>query len=417
MSDWSRNLIPRLTAMALTIAVLTAPMLIAAGETGTSTAPGATGASSSADASGDAAGNSSVDAAGDSTGVTAATDAVPSPVPSSREEAETTIASLSQQEADIYAQLFQLNLDIQASESERVVAQRSLDDLRAQSERLRQEIAETRTSRENNMEALRALLTAWQRSGPGSSLEMLLDASDLADFLRRVNLLSDFSDNVERIDAEIEQDEIQLEARQDALVESETRAEEAVLRIEALIAQKDALRAEQETLMAALAEQRSAAEDWLAGLDAAWQALKPRFPTASAVFAAAMSEGAFPEDAVSVSVTLEGIAATLPEAVLAGTLKANADFPDLMFRFDETGVHVTDSNGELLLDGAFEPYEEKQLLFVPETGTFRGMPLEPEALSELFSEGNLIFDLTPVLAFGRITAVRTEPGLLVLTLR
>jgi hypothetical protein len=84
----------------------------------------------------------------------------------------------------------------------------------------------------------------------------------------------------------------------------------------------------------------------------------------------------------------------------------------MLFAFHPGLVEISLPEKNLVLSGTFIILEGHTLKFQPKEGSFYGMPLEPGAIEELFSEGDLLLNLEPLLAGNSVNALEVKEGYL-----
>jgi len=77
-------------------------------------------------------------------------------------------------------------------------------------------------------------------------------------------------------------------------------------------------------------------------------------------------------------------------------INENSNLADMKFSFEKDLVRIEIPDNNLVLEGTFVIREKTALEFVPESGTFYNMALEPESIEELFRNGPMIIDFEKV---------------------
>lgn len=332
-----------------------------------------------------------------------------------REAAERLEAVLDEEQT-VLAALFTLEQEIESARQEAAEAEDRIRILEQERTAVLGRIDEETASLESHRRVLGSLLAAYQKTGPGTFLGILLEAQDLSDFLRRLNLLRDFSRRSGEAVADIDEARSRLEQEQAALAGRLASLAAKQEELAAAIGEGEALVLEQEAYLASLEEERGRYEGLLADASFAWQALKPVFAQASAGFSDLASSGGLPEDAVRTAFTLQGLQAYITDDAFNGAIESHPDLPAMAFTFGDGWVVLAIPERQLALRGRFTVDDQRILSFEASEGTFYGLPLEQASLRTLFDEGGLALDLGPLLEGGRVLGADTRAGELVLSI-
>lgn len=110
-------------------------------------------------------------------------------------EVKEKLSVISEEEKEILQNLFILAQEIEIAELEEKKLANEIDLINKEIKALEDAIAEGGLAYEKKRESLKQVLKSYQRMGPGSFLEIILDSDSLSTFLHRVNILRDLTKN------------------------------------------------------------------------------------------------------------------------------------------------------------------------------------------------------------------------------
>ncbi|NDL68255.1 coiled-coil domain-containing protein [Anaerotalea alkaliphila] len=332
-------------------------------------------------------------------------------------ETEGRIAAIGTEERTVMETLLAMEEEIQAValEAERIAGR--VNTLKGEVEDLDGKVEREQESFRRNRETLQAVVQIYQKNGPGTFLEILLDSEDLTSFLRRVNILRDLLRNTGILMERLEESAALLEQMREGIAGRLALVEQEQARLRETLREKVALKEEREAYLASLEEQRYAYEAYLAEVRYAWEEVKPLFVLASAGFSRAVAAGSLPEEALEIEASFASITVRIREEVLNQLILDRPELPELAFGFEEERVRVSAVGETLVLKGRFVLAGENRLEYRAEEGTFLNLPLGEAALGELFAAGPLELDLAPLADGNRVTAVESVPGMMLLKVR
>jgi peptidoglycan hydrolase CwlO-like protein len=309
--------------------------------------------------------------------------------------------------------LFAQEQKIGAIAKEETVIAREIETLNRRIAGLQKSISNDEIAYIQKKEDLKQLLQSYQWMGPGSYLGMILESNDLADFLRRLNILRDITRNTGKLIEQLQNskekqaaDKIKLTGELSALKSKQARFNELLDKEKKLI---KALEAQ----MASLAEERENYRKYLTDLKNTWDELKPLFSSAVKAFSGLMEKGDLPQGSFKLTVGFMSLKGSITDKALNEIIARDPSYPQTLFSFEQGHVEMSMPDKNLILNGRFMIQGENAIKYQVDKGSFYGIPLESGALKELFQDGDLVINCNPLLLDGyTIDSVETMDGYL-----
>ncbi len=311
-------------------------------------------------------------------------------------EAEEKLKGISEEEQKTLEELFRLTQEIDALELEIERLSGEIKLIEEEIDRLDGAIVKEEQDYKEQLKLLEQVLVSYQRGGPATYLELLLQAKDLSGFLDRINLLKDISKNVSELLDDIEVAKQRLAEQKTHLEEEYLLLEEKEEALKEPLREKNRLATEQEEYLEALKEEKLKYEEHLANLKLMWSDLKGIFSSVVDEFSRIIGEGHFTMEDLNLSFQLFSITGSVTDKTFNRILKEHSTLPEIVFRFQQDNIRMEIPEKHLVLNGRFEVSGTSALLFVPESGSFYGMPLEQASIEELFAQGPLLIDFEAV---------------------
>lgn len=277
---------------------------------------------------------------------------------------------------------------------------------------LQRAISEEEMAYDQKKEDLKQLLQSYQKMGPGSYLEIILDSSDLTDFLRRLNILRNITRNTDKLMQKLQSIKEKQEADQTKLNGTLTSLKGKQAEFAEAVAKENLLKKDLEAQLASLLVERDNYQQYLTELQNQWAELIILFSTAVKEFSTLMEEGKLPPDSFKVDVNFLSIKGSITDKALNQIIAGNPGLPQILFRFEEGNVELSVNEKSLILNGTFIIQDGKALKLQVTEGSFHGLPLESEALKELFQNGDLVINFTSLLRGFSLVSVETMNGYL-----
>jgi peptidoglycan hydrolase CwlO-like protein len=325
-------------------------------------------------------------------------------------EEEEKLAEISKEQREILQSLFTLTQEIEVLESAEKkfahdieAAYRELKDLEAG-------IASEEINYAKNQEALKRFLKIYQKLGPGSYLEIIMDSDSLSTFLRRLNTLRDLTRNAGKLLEVLEESKNKLSLEKLKLSEKLALIQDKQKQSKEALTQKLMLKKDREDYLLSLNEESRFYQEQLTNMKKMTEELKPLLSKAIEEFSDIIEDGGLSADAVKTSVTIFGIKGTLEEKTFNDIISKHTGLSGMEFTFDIDRIQVRIPEKQFELYGKFEIKEENVLSFQPEGGSFYGMPLKLGYIEGLLNDGVLAIDLKPLLGRNVLQYIKLQEG-------
>lgn len=327
-------------------------------------------------------------------------------------EIEEKLSGISVKEKEILENLFTLVQEIELMEAEEKELSLGVENINREIKTLEAAIAEGEVNYKKKQNSLEQVLKSYQRMGPGSYVEIILDSDDLGTFLQRVNILKDLTRNTGELLDQLEASGEKLSKEKTKLAENLVSAKEKQELAKAAIAKKMALKRELESYLTSLKGEKQHYQEQLAGIQKVWGELKPLFSDAAKEFTRIIEKGSLPSNALRITFSLFDVRGAIDDKIINKVISEQGELPNMIFSFHPGKVEISLPKKNLMLSGTFIIMEGHTLKFQAQEGSFFGMPLAPGSIEELFGEGDLELNLEPLLAGNVIHSVEIKEGYL-----
>lgn len=325
-------------------------------------------------------------------------------------EIQDKLNSITEEEREILEFLFIQVQEIDELERENKRITEDIESMKIDIENIEERIEKEEKSYEKNLLALESILKSYQRMGPGSYLEIIIKSENLTDFIHRVNILRDLTKNTGDLLSTIEESKETLLAEKTNLDDKLNLLEEKQDELRETIDKKQELVKEKEEYLESLAGDRELYIERLEYLSLMMDEVKKILGEFTRGFAKIIEEGEFPEDAVQESITLKGIKGTIEEKVFNQVINNFDWMPKLEVKFYDGIIQLKAPDKKLILSGKFEIEGGQILKFVPEEGSFFGMPLEKGTIEDLFQDGDFTLNFEPLIGKNILKSVEIKEG-------
>ncbi len=327
-------------------------------------------------------------------------------------EIEEKLSGITEEEKDILKNLFTLSQEIELMELEEKQLSQDVETINKEIGDMQGAIDEGEKSYAKKQESLKQVLRSYQRMGPGSFMEIILDSDSLSTFLQRINTLRDLTRNTGELLENLEASGEKLKTDKALLSEKLLLVEERQKQAREALAKKVELKGEKEEYLASLKGERLYYQEHLANIEKVWTELKPLFSDAAREFSRIIKEGNIPSEALKISFSFTEARGAIADSVINKVVAEQSTLTDIVFSFHPGRVEISMPEQYLLLSGTFVIEEGHTLRFQAEEGSFYGMPLEKGSIEELLSKGDLVLDIEPLLAGNSINALEIKEGYL-----
>lgn len=308
-------------------------------------------------------------------------------------EANEKLKEISEQEQETLEKLFSITQEIEEMEREEARITEEIKMIESEIEQLDLSIRREEENYNNYLDLLKQVLVSYQRGGPASYIDIILRAEDLSLLINSLNLIKDISKNTGELLNSIEESRTELERRKQNLSESIDKLNAKKEELKESMEAKQKLADKLEDFLNSLAEEKEKYEEQLNNLKLVWENLKELFKEFVDEFTEIISEGYFSLDDLNLKFNLFYIEGSINEDTFNSIINDNSKLVKMYFHFDDDIIRIEIPDFSLVLKGNFVIRNDASLEFVPESGTFYNMALEPESVEELFKNGPMIFDL------------------------
>lgn len=306
--------------------------------------------------------------------------------------------------------LFAQEQKIGAMEKAEEGIDRDIEGLNQQIAGLQRSIAEEEMVYAQKKEGLRQLLQSYQKMGPGSYLEIILESNDLSDFLHRLNLLSNMTSNTEKLLMQLQSSKEKQAADQAKLTGELASLKDKQVHLNESMAKEKQLKKDLEDDLASLSTEREKYQKDLIDLQNKWAELKPSFSKAVKELSGIIEEEKLPLDAFKLTYDFSSIKVSIADDALNKMIAEDPGFPQMVFSFQPGNVEMRVPDKNLILEGTFVIQGGNNLKFQVKDGRFNGIPLEIGSINELFQDGDLVINLSPVLGSYTLNSLVIRDG-------
>lgn len=328
-----------------------------------------------------------------------------------------TLTGITKEEKQVLQGLFTLAQEIEVMESAEKNLAKEIEQTNQELADLEMTIAEEEANYERNQDALKSVYKIYQKMGPGSYLEIMMDSDNLSTFLRRLNTFRDLTRNTGRLLEKLELSKSKLAAEKVKLSEKLVQIKESQVQSKEALAKKLKLKEEKEAYLAALKDKSTLYQEYLTSLQTMVTDLKALLSKSAKELAKIIADGSLPRDTIKITFSIFNIKGTIDEKTFNEIISKQPNLSKLVFAFNEDEIEISIPEKNLVLTGDFVIQEENKLSFRAEKGSFYGMPLEPEYIEELLGEGELVLDLKPLLGKNILQAIRLKDGTIELNIK
>lgn len=327
------------------------------------------------------------------------------------------LTGISEEEKEVLKTLFTLSQEISAAEREEKQLADDIETINSEIKDTESAISNEEAAYKKNQEALKKILKSYQRMGPGSFLEIILNSDSLASFLLRLNILRDITRNTGELLGTLKESKGKLTAERSELAAKLAMVEEKQKQSEETLVKMLKLKEENEQYLASLKGEKEYYEKYLAGIQEMLRELKPFFAEAVMEFSQIMNDGSLTRNAVKISFSFFSIKGLIEEKSFNDVISKQPKLSEMTFAFHPDKIEMSLPSENLVLSGKFVILEENKLKLQVEEGSFYGMPLEAGTLDELLEDGDIVIDLKPLLGKYTLKSVHIREGYLELAIR
>ncbi|MDR7855581.1 MAG: hypothetical protein RIN63_03155 [Tissierella sp.] len=330
----------------------------------------------------------------------------------STSEIQQKLDSISHEEREILEFLFLQVQEIEEMERESIRINEEIHIMTKEIDGLEENILKEETKYDENLNALESILKSYQRMGPASFLEIILDSDNLNSLIRRINLIRDLTRNTGNLLEDTEEAKERLLGEKLNLDQKLELLEERQKALEESLEQKQKLVAEKEAYLESLAGDKDLYMQRLEYVAMLMEEIKQILADFTKEFSRIIQDGNLPMDAVKETITLRGVKGTIDEKTFNDIIASYKSLPYMEIRFKDGEIELNAPDKKLSLAGQFNIVDGQTLQFEAERGSFYDMPLEKGTIEELFKEGYFILNLEPLIGGNIIKSVEIKKGYL-----
>jgi peptidoglycan hydrolase CwlO-like protein len=327
-------------------------------------------------------------------------------------EIKEKLSGISEVEKEILQNLFTLSQEIELMELEEKKLSQDVEAINSDIRGMQAAIEESERRYDHKQESLKQVLRSYQRMGPGSFMEIILESDSLSTFLQRVNTLRDLTRNTGELLDQLETSGENLKKDKAILSEKLLSVEERQKQAREALAKKVDLKREKEEYLASLMGERTYYQEHLTNIERVWTELKPLFSDTAKEFSRIIEEGNIPVSALKTSFSFTEVRGAIEDDIINKVVSEQSTLPKMVFSFHTDRVEISLPEKYLILSGTFVIQDGHTLKFQAQEGSFYGMPLEAGSMEDLLSKGDLVLDIEPLLAGNSINDLEIKEGYL-----
>ncbi len=322
------------------------------------------------------------------------------------------LTEITQEEKEILQQLFDITQEIdEAQRQEEEVAKEAAllsEEITTISNRLKKE----EESYNNKRGILQEVLRGYQRRGAASYLHVIISSRSLGDLLKRLNIIREFTRGSGVLLQELEESKEGLQTEGALLEERRAKLENLELELKDRIAENQRLTEELEVSLVALGEEGQYYQENLQLLQKEWRELSLSLTGLRETITNVIKAGSLSPDVLKITYSLFNARVAIEEQDFNSIFKGNSTLSMLEFKFIEDKVIMSVPEKGLELMGSFTVRSGNNLELMVEGGHFYDMPLKQESIDDLFKEGPIIIDLSPITEGNSIRSIGIFDGYL-----
>lgn len=308
------------------------------------------------------------------------------------EDTQGKLDEITEEEKEVLNDLFAVTQRIESLEAEEKKMNQDIEELQEQITDIQNELVDKQKLYDEKLSVLEQVLAIYQRGGPASYLEILLNADSLSTFLKSINAIKDISHNVGELLDTLKKEKNILNEEKEKLEEKETQLQNTKDALAKNLEDSRQLKKQREEYLISLQEQRVHYEQYLSVLKSMWGEASQLFTQIVAEITRVVAEGYLTYEDLNLTAGLISMRGTIYQEEFNQILKDNSDLPDDIFRFEHGEVILEVPDMQLVLQGNFVIDGKTAIRYEVTSGTFYGMPLDEISIRELFEKGPLLLD-------------------------
>ncbi|NLY46568.1 MAG: hypothetical protein GX053_11390 [Tissierella sp.] len=256
-----------------------------------------------------------------------------------------------------------------------------------------------------NLSILEEIFKIYQRMGPASYLEIILESKDISDFLRRINVIRDLARNTDDILNSIEEVKEILVEEKNNLNEKLIIIEEKQKDLKETLDNKSKRIEEQEEYLRSLETDREYYEMYLNSLQEMMVEVEDLFANLKKQLPGIIANSYIPLESLTPKLSLQGIRLTISEMLFNEILGSQDDLPDIEFEFKSDIISMFIDEYNIIVSGKFSIYKRHSIEFIIEEVRYYDFLLEEKTIKDLIGE-SIIFDFEGLLEGSSIKNIK-----------
>lgn len=322
---------------------------------------------------------------------------------------EEKLSSISEEEKIIIEELFIQLQEIEALERDYKAISKEIEELKEDVSDLEIKIELIEDEYNEKLILLEELLKSYQRMGPGSYLEIILESKDLSDFLRRINVIRDLARNTDSVLKATDEIKEGLIDEKDKLDEKLSLIEERQRNLRETLDNKSKLVQEQEDYLRSLESDREYYEMYLTSLEKMMVELEDMFYKLKKELPTIIANSYIPLESLNPRLSLQGIRLTISEELFNNILGNHDDLPSIDFDFSKESIIMNIQDHNIVLQGYFSIYEGHSIEFIIQEVKYHDFFLEEKTIRDLIGD-SILFDFQAILEGSSIKDIKIFDG-------
>ena len=263
------------------------------------------------------------------------------------------LIDISEEEKQILQSLFTLTQEIEIMEREEKVINQELEMANQEIIRLESVIAGEEANYEKNQEALERVFKIYQKMGPGSYLEIIMDSDNLSTLLKRLNIMRDLTRNTGKLLEMLEVSKDKLSSEKTQVAEKLALIKERQRQSKEALAKKLKLKEDKDAYLASLNAESKLYQEYLANMQKMLSELKVLLSEAAKAFSGIIADGSLPRDAIKITISLFNVKGKIDEETFNNILAKQASLSEMEFAFNNDEIKISIPKKQLVLSGDF----------------------------------------------------------------
>lgn len=309
---------------------------------------------------------------------------------------EEQLSTITQEEKLIIEQLFIGLQEIEGLERDYLAINKEIESLKIDVSDLEINIDKEEDKYNQNLIILEEILKSYQRMGPASYLEIILESKDISDFLRRINIIRDLARNTDNILNSIEDTKEILVEEKNILSEKLKAIEEKQRQLRETLDNKSKRVQEQEEYLRSLESDREYYEIYLASLQVMMVELEDLFNKLTSELPGILANSYIPLESLNPKLGIQGIRLTISENLFNEILGSHENLPHIEFEFRKENINMLIAEYNIKLVGSFSIYKGHSIEFIIKEVKYHDFVLEEKTIKDLIGE-SIIFDFEDLL--------------------